>query len=105
MVIISGRRVAGLAIGQAGVAKLCVPVVGVVALGTLAGEVAARPAVAALAVGQIDVAEGDLVPVTGVVTSGAWAGEMVSRPDMAAFAGCHTGMIEGDLAPILGVVA
>jgi len=92
------------AIGQPLMCELSVPIVGVVAIGTLAGEVAAGWGMAALAVGQALVGELG-IPVVGVVAIGTLAGEMSGRAGVAALTIGKAAMVKSGPAPTVGGMA
>ena len=75
------------AISQSIVAeRRIVPVVGVMALGTLPGKVVGRWGMAGLAIVQPIVAERRIAPVVGVMALGTLTAKMVGRPGMAGLA-------------------
>ena len=62
------------------------PIVAVVALRTLAGEVVGRLRMASLAIGQASVAKAYVAPIIRLVALRTLAREVVGRPRMAALA-------------------
>jgi len=84
--------------------KLGVPVVGRMAIGALAGEMAGRPGVATLAVGEAAMIKGGSRPAICSVTIGTLAGEVAFRciTGMAAGAVVKTTVVEGYCPPIFG---
>jgi hypothetical protein len=107
IIIVVGRRMAGAAICQAGMAKFSViPILGVVALRALAGEMIARRCMAGLAVIQAIVIDVGIVPIIGVVAVGTLTGEVVAWgvAAVAAYTVGEATVIEIYIAPAAGIM-
>src|SRR5262245_42476539 len=96
VILIVGGGVAGLAIGQAIMTKVYgAPVVGVMAVGTLAREVAARRRVAGLAIGEAAVVKVHIAPIVCVVAVGTLTAEVTGRWGMTGLAVRKATMVKG----------
>ena len=109
MVVVIGRSMATLAVGLSIMAKIgIIPIVSVMAVGTLPGIMAAGRGVATLAVSEARMVEVDLTPIGGAgMAVGTLAGKMSGRSiaTMAGLAVGKAGMVKGGITPIGGVVA